>query len=161
MDPERERRRMHRRDADAAVEQEPQHRRHDAAVAAHDRRLTCGCTLMPGVVVEGHHLHAVASCKLGQVAEALRVGDLHEHHSPHAVALQGRRLHRRDLVGMQVVELAHVAVHAPLQADATTGVQKLRRKHAGERIEVGVRVRDDQRLDGDGRAHATDCRFVA
>ena len=54
---------------------------------------------------------------------------------------------------MQVVELAHVAVHAAVQADARARIQELRREHARERVEVGVRVRQDQRLDWDLGGH--------
>jgi len=54
---------------------------------------------------------------------------------------------------MQVEELAHVSVGAPMQADSRAGIQQLRGQHRREGVEVDVRVRQDQRLDRDLGGH--------
>src|SRR5205814_4964320 len=75
------------------------------------------------------------------------------HDPPHRVAVDGRRLDARNLVRVQVVELADVSVYASVQADSSARVEKLGGQHPRERVEVDVRVRKDQRMDRDRGRH--------
>jgi hypothetical protein len=150
VDAERKRGRVHRGDRDSPLEQELEHRCDHAAVPAHDRR---AFVLGLAVVIEGDHLDVVAAMERGEFAEAVGARDLDEHKALHGVTVDRRGLDARDLVRVQVVELAHVPVHAAVQADARARIQQLRGEHPSERVEIDVRVREDQRMDRDLGSH--------
>jgi hypothetical protein len=148
---ERERGRVHRRDLDAPVEQHLQHAGHDAAVGGHER--VAGRGLAGAVVVERDHLDVFPAAQRGEATEPLGARHLDQHEPPDRAMVHGPGLDARDLVRVQVVELAHIAVDAPVQAHARTGIQQLAGQHPREGVEVDVRVRKDQRVDRDCRGH--------
>jgi hypothetical protein len=149
VDAQCQRRRVHRRDRDPTVEQQPEHRGRQATVIGGDD-IGAGAVT---VVIEADDLDVFTLGDAGQRAQAARVRVLHEHQPAHRIGVDRRRLHRGDLVRVQVEELPHVAVRTTVQADPRARIQQLRRQHRREGVEVDVGVRQDQCLDGDLGGH--------
>ena len=96
------------------------------------------------VVIEGDHLDAVPLGELAQVAEAVGVDGVDQDEAADGVVVHVGRVDDRDQVGVQRLELAHVAVDRAAQADGRLGIELVRGHHRRESVEVGVGVRGDE-----------------
>ena len=155
--PEGEHGRLERRHRDPPLGDDAHEQRDQRAVAGADQGVrveVVGQVVGVGVVVEGDHLHALAAAQVAEVAEPVGVHGVDEDQPADAVAVHVRRVHHGDGVGVQRLELAHVAVDGAAEADLRLRVQLVRGDHRGERVEVGVAVRGDEF----GRTHELSIR---
>ncbi len=144
VDPEREDGRLERRHVDLALGEDADHRRRQGGVVREDEVLGLHPVgRLAGVVVEDDDLHVGVPRHVLELPEALGMHRLHDDQPPDRVPVEAPRLDDVELVGVEPVELAHVAVERPREGDDRPGVEPARGQHGRERVEVRVRVRDD------------------
>ena len=156
VDAEREDGRLERGDRDLALGEDPDHRRRERAVLREHEVLGLHpVRRLAGMVVEDHDLDRGIARDALELAEALRMHRLDDDEPPDRARVDSPGLEQLQLVRMQAVELPHVSVEGARERDHRARVQAPRGEHRSERVEVRVRVRDDDvhdpRLDPDAR----------
>ncbi len=96
------------------------------------------------VVVEGEDLHVVARTQVGEVADAVGVDGIDKDQALDAAAVDVAGIDDRDQIGVERLEVAHVAVDRSAQRDRRLRVELARGHHRRESVEVGVAVGRDE-----------------
>ena len=144
VDAEREDCRLERRDVDLPLGQDRHHRRRERAVLREDEVLRLHPVgRLAGVVVEDDDLDLGVARDLLELAQALRCDGLDHDQPPDRRGVDAAGLGELELVGVQPVELPHVPVQRAGQRDRRARVQPPGGEHGPERVEVRVRVGDD------------------
>jgi hypothetical protein len=81
-----------------------------------------------------------------ELAEPAGVDGLDDDQAPDRVDLEAAGLYDRQLVGVQAVKLADVAVERAGEADDRVRIEPLGGQRGREAVEIGVAVRDDDGL---------------
>ncbi len=101
---------------------------------------------LAGVVVEDDLLNARIERDLLELTEARGADRLDDDQAPDRGAVEAGGLDDLELVGVQAVEVADVAVEGTGQRNDRVGVEAACGEHRRERVEVGVRVGGDDGL---------------
>ncbi|OPZ80561.1 MAG: hypothetical protein BWY76_03323 [bacterium ADurb.Bin429] len=144
VDAQRENRRVQRVHRDARLAQQAHHQRGVGAAGFNARFTRLNGGLKGRVVVVKDDRHARPADERGEASQPFGVLRLHHDEAGDAVQRHVLRRHQVDEVAMQREELAHVAVRARRQAHQRAGVEQRRRHHAGQRVEIGIGVGDNQ-----------------
>ena len=89
--------------------------------------------LVEGVVVEGDDLHVVALAERSELADAVRVHGVDEDEALDRVEVDVARIGDRHEVGVQGLELAHVAVDRAAEDETRLGIELARRRPSPRR----------------------------
>ena len=98
-------------------------------------------------MVEDDDLDVVALAERRELADAVRVHGVDEHETADGGEVDVGRVDDRHEVGVQGLELAHVAVHGAAETDRGLRIQLARGDHGGKGVEVGVGVGGDELAD--------------
>jgi len=117
-------------DGHAPLGDDAQHQSDERAVVGHDQVLRIGERRRPVhvMMVEDDHLHTLARAQGAEITETIGVRRVDNDQTMHAVEIHVGGVDGDDLLGVEVVELAHVAVHGLAQADMCDGVQACARR---------------------------------
>ena len=94
-------------------------------------------------MVEDHRLDVRVARNRLEIAEARRRRGLDDDQPPDRLLLQPRGLNSVELVRVQAVELADIAVQRALDRDDRVRIEPPSGEQRGERIEIRVRVSGD------------------
>ena len=144
VDPEGEDGRLERRHLQLALGEDPDHRRRQRAVVGEHEVLGLDpLRRLAGMVVEDDHLDPGIAGDPLELAEALRLHRLDDDQPADRVEVEPPGLRDLELVRVQAVELAHVTVERAGERDDRARIEPPRGQHGRERVEVRVRVGDD------------------
>ena len=135
---------LERRHLELALGEDPDHRRRQRAVVGEHEVLGLDpVRRLAGVVVEDDDLDLGVAGDALELAEALRLHRLDDDQPADGVEVDAPGLRDLELVRVQAVELAHVAVERAGERDDRARIEPPRGEHGRERVEVRVRVGDD------------------
>ena len=144
VDPEREDGRLERRDRDLPLGQDPDHRRRQRAVLREDEVLGLHPVgRLAGVVVEDDDLDGGVARDPLELAQALRVHGLDDDQPPDRVQVDPARLERARARRRAGGRTPARSGSGSRRARSRARVEPARGEHAAERVEVRVRVGDD------------------
>ena len=144
VDAERENGRLEGCDGELPLGKDPHHRRRQCAVLREDEVLGLHpVRRLAGMVVEDDDVDGRIAGDALELAQALRVHGLDDDQPPDRVQLDPACLEQLELIGVQAVELPDVPVQGAGKRDRSAGIQPPGGEHGAERVEVRVRVRDD------------------
>ena len=144
VDAEGEGGRLDRAHLDLALRQDRDHGRRQSSVLGADRVLgPHPVELLARMVVEEDDLDLGASRSGLELAEALGMRRLDDDQALDLCRVDPPRLGHVQLLRVQAVEVAHVAVERSGERDDGIRVEPPRGQHGRERVEIGVRVGDD------------------
>ena len=152
VDPQREDRGLERRGQELTLGEDPDQRGRQGAVVRQHRRFRVDPVRELGlaVMIEEDLVHRRVERDPLELAEARRVRGLDHDQAADRVGLEARDLdHGVELVGVQAVEVADVAVERP-DGHHGAGIEATRGEHRRERVEVGVPVGGDDLLGAHG-----------
>ena len=147
VDAEREHGGLERRHRDPALGDDAHEESDQRAVAGADQGVGVEVRRQVArvrVVVEGDDLHPVPAAQVAEVAEAVGVHGVDQDQAADGVPVHIRGVDHGDGVGVQSLELTHVAVDGAAETDLGLGIELVRRDHGGEGVEVGVGVCGDE-----------------
>jgi hypothetical protein len=144
VDPEREHGSLERRGLELPLGEDADERRRERGVLRQHEVLGLHPVgRLPGVVVEDDDLDGRVARDALELPEPLGMDGLDDDETADRVEVDATRLDEVELVRVQAVELAHVAVQRAREGDDRAGIEPPGGEHRGERVEVGVRVGDD------------------
>jgi hypothetical protein len=147
VDPEREDGRFQRRHGELAFRDHADQRRRQRAVLGDHRRRRVGpVRQLAGVVVEDDLLDPAVEHDRLELAESTSANRLDDDQAADRREVDPADLDHVQLVGVETVEVADVAVQRRGQRDRRVRVQPARGQLRRERVEVRVRVRGDDGL---------------
>ncbi len=159
VDAEREDRRLERRDGDLSLGEDADERRRQRPVLGQDD--VVGPRPVGGlarVMVEDDLLHVRVERDGLELAETACVRRLDDDQPADGVELEPRCLDELQLICVEPAQLPDVAVERAGDADDRPRIEAAHGEHRRERVEVGVRVRGDDRLGPHGTEIVPPCR---
>jgi hypothetical protein len=143
VDAEREGRRLDRAHLDLPFGQDRHHGGREGAVLGTHGVLLPYPVELAGVVVEEDDLDLGAPGSRLEVAQAFRMRRLDDDQPLDRRGIDAAGLGDVQLFGMKAVEVPHVSVQRAGQGDDGPRIEAPRGQHGRERVEIGVRVGDD------------------